>query len=124
MTSVLIVDDNEDLRELVTLKLRYCGFDVRTAANGADALQSVAELTPDIVLLDVMMPGMSGLEVLEHWRADVATASLPVVLLTAKAQVAEVVQGFELGADDYIVKPFRNRDLVDRVNEILDRSHG
>jgi len=123
MSTVLIVDDDEDLREMVTLKLHRCGFTVRAAANGDEALRAVAELAPDVVLLDIMMPGMSGLDVLQRWRADAATARLRVIMLTAKAQTSEIARGFELGADDYIVKPFKNRDLVARMNEIIERAH-
>ncbi len=122
MSNVLIVDDDKDLRDLVTLKLRRCGFDVRQATNADDALRAVAEEVPDLVLLDIMMPGVSGLDLLERWRAEPVTAHLPVVMLSAKAQDSEVARGFELGADDYVVKPFRNDDLVERVSEIIARS--
>jgi two-component system, OmpR family, response regulator MtrA len=76
---------------------------------------------PDLVLLDIMMPGISGLEVLERWRADPATAAIPVVMLTAKAQENDVERGFQLGADDYVVKPFSPRELVRRVTAVLSR---
>src|SRR6202035_5853575 len=107
--------------DLVAYKLEQSGFDVRRAQNGQQALDAVAAQQPDVVLLDIMMPGMSGLEVLERWRLDGSTARLAVLLLTAKAQESDVERGFELGADDYIVKPFSPREVVRRVNAVLSR---
>jgi DNA-binding response OmpR family regulator len=121
MTSVLVVDDDPDVCDLVTYKLEQSGFDVRRASDGDSALLAVAEMVPDLVLLDVMMPGLSGLEVLERWRAQEVTAALPVILLTAKAQENDVERGFELGADDYVVKPFSPRELVRRVTAVIAR---
>jgi len=94
---------------------------VDVAGDGPSALKSVAARRPDLVLLDIMMPGISGLEVLERWRSDVATAAIPVVMLTAKAQENDVERGFQLGADDYVVKPFSPRELVRRVTAVLSR---
>jgi DNA-binding response OmpR family regulator len=121
MTSVLVVDDDPDVCDLVTYKLEQSGFEVRRASDGDEAMREVAKRVPDLVLLDIMMPGISGLEVLERWRSDHATASIPVVLLTAKAQENDVERGFELGADDYVVKPFSPRELVRRVTAVLSR---
>jgi DNA-binding response OmpR family regulator len=121
MTSALIVDDDPDVRDLVAYKLEQSGFDVRRASNGQQAMEAVAAQQPDVVLLDIMMPGMSGLEVLERWRLEGTTARLAVLLLTAKAQESDVERGFELGADDYIVKPFSPREVVRRVNAVLTR---
>jgi DNA-binding response OmpR family regulator len=121
MTSVLVVDDDPDVCDLVTYKLEQSGFEVRRAADGDGALREVARRVPDLVLLDIMMPGISGLEVLERWRADPATAAIPVVMLTAKAQENDVERGFQLGADDYVVKPFSPRELVRRVTAVLSR---
>jgi DNA-binding response OmpR family regulator len=121
MTSALIVDDDPDVRDLVAYKLEQSGFDVRRASNGQQAMEAVAAQQPDVVLLDIMMPGTSGLEVLERWRLEGATARLAVLLLTAKAQESDVERGFELGADDYIVKPFSPREVVRRVNAVLTR---
>jgi DNA-binding response OmpR family regulator len=119
--SVLVVDDNPDVCELVAYKLQQTGFEVRRAKDGNAALREVAAQPPDLVLLDIMMPGTSGLEVLQRWRADDATATLPVILLTAKAQEKDVERGFELGADDYVVKPFSPRELVHRVTAVMSR---
>jgi two-component system, OmpR family, phosphate regulon response regulator PhoB len=121
MTSVLVVDDDPDVCDLVTYKLEQSGFEVRRASDGDAALREVARRVPDLVLLDIMMPGISGLEVLERWRSDVATAAIPVVMLTAKAQENDVERGFQLGADDYVVKPFSPRELVRRVSAVLSR---
>ncbi|HEY6277517.1 MAG TPA: response regulator [Streptosporangiaceae bacterium] len=121
MTTVLVVDDDPDVCDLVRYKLEQSGFDVRRASDGDQALREVAAEVPDLVLLDIMMPGMSGLEVLEHWRADGATEKLPVIMLTAKAQENDVERGFELGADDYVIKPFSPRELARRVSAVLSR---
>lgn len=119
MTSVLIVDDDPEIRELIRYTLDDC--EVRTAANGDDAMSEVAEQAPDVVVLDIMMPGISGLRVLELWRADPVTADLPVILLTAKAQESDVDRGFQLGADDYVVKPFSPLELARRVAAVVAR---
>lgn len=119
--SVLVVDDDPDVCDLVTYKLEQTGFEVRRAFDGDQALREVAAEVPSLVLLDIMMPGMSGLEVLQRWRADAATAQLPVIMLTAKAQEADVERGFELGADDYVVKPFSPRELARRVSAVMSR---
>jgi DNA-binding response OmpR family regulator len=121
MTSVLVVDDDPDVCDLVTYKLEQSGFEVRRASDGDAALREVAKRIPDLVLLDIMMPGISGLEVLERLRSDQATAVIPVVMLTAKAQENDVERGFQLGADDYVVKPFSPRELVRRVTAVLSR---
>ena len=119
MTRALIVDDDRDVCALVGYRLAQSGFDVCRAMDGEAALASVAAQLPDVALLDIMMPGLSGLEVLERWRVEPSTAHLAVLLLTAKAQESDVERGRELGADDYIVKPFSTREVVRRVNEVL-----
>jgi DNA-binding response OmpR family regulator len=121
MTSVLVVDDDPDVCDLVTYKLEQSGFEVRRASDGDAALREVAKRIPDLVLLDIMMPGISGLEVLERLRSDHTTSLIPVVMLTAKAQENDVERGFQLGADDYVVKPFSPRELVRRVTAVLSR---
>jgi DNA-binding response OmpR family regulator len=121
MASVLVVDDDPDVCDLVTYKLEQSGFDVRRASDGDGALREVAKQIPDLVLLDIMMPGISGLEVLQRWRGNAATAAMPVIMLTAKAQENDVERGFELGADDYVVKPFSPRELARRVTAVMSR---
>lgn len=122
MPRILVVDDDPGILTLVSYRLSKSGFEVDTAPSGAAALQRVAEEPPALVLLDILMPGMSGLEVLEQLRATEATARLPVIMLTAKAQESDIERGFALGATDYIVKPFSPRELVSRVQAVLARS--
>ena len=122
VTRVLVVDDDRDIRDLVTFKLEQAGYEVRQAEDGLQALEAVREWAPDLVVLDVMMPGLSGVDVTRELRADPATAGTPVILLTAKAQEADVETGFVSGADDYVVKPFSPRELVSRVQAVLARS--
>jgi len=120
--TVLVIDDERDLIELVRYNLEKSGFDV-IGATKAEAGLEVAKLnSPDVVILDIMMPGMDGLEVCRQLRADSRTARIPVIMLTAKASEADRVVGLELGADDYLPKPFSPRELVARVRAILRRS--
>ncbi len=122
MTIALVVDDDPDVCDLVSFKLEQSGYEVRRATSAAEAVDEVAAARPDIVLLDIMMPGRSGLDVLAQWRAEPGTADLPVIMLTARAQDYDINHGLELGADDYIVKPFSPRDLVRRVDAVLGRA--
>jgi DNA-binding response OmpR family regulator len=121
MTTVLIADDDKDIRDLVVFKLEQVGFTVVAVADGPSALAAAKQDTPDLAVLDVMMPGMSGVDVCRELRADDATAGLPVILLTARAMEADVQTGFAAGADDYVVKPFSPRELVSRVQAVLAR---
>jgi DNA-binding response OmpR family regulator len=121
MTDVLIIEDDADIRDLVAFKLRQIGYDVRTASDGAQGLRLAIELPPDVVLLDLMMPKLSGLEVCRELRANEATVNVPIIMLTAKAQEGDVERGFELGATDYVAKPFSPRELVSRVKAVLGR---
>ena len=116
---VLLVDDDDDVRHMTRVSLGFEGFDVAEAENGADGLAAARERRPDAVILDVMMPGVDGLAVLREIRADAFLADLPVLLLTAKAQQADVAAGLGGGADDYVTKPFEPLELVDRVNRLL-----
>jgi DNA-binding response OmpR family regulator len=129
MKTVLVVDDDADIRELITWKLNQAGYSVLTASDGEEGLAAASMTTglssavpPDLVLLDWMMPKMSGIEVCQALRSNVATARIPVILLTAKAQEAEVERGFAAGADDFIVKPFSPREMLRRVEAVLGRS--
>ena len=124
MATILIVDDDADIRELVAFKLSRAGFSVRCEADGESGLAAADELRPDLVLLDWMMPRLTGLEVCRRLRESPATAAIPVILLTAKAQEADVERGFAAGADDYIRKPFSNRELLSRVEALLGRGAG
>jgi phosphate regulon transcriptional regulator PhoB len=119
---VLVVEDEPDIRDLIVLHLTRDGFRCRTAGNGADALTEVRTATPDLVVLDLMLPGLGGLEVCRRLRAEPVTASLPIIMLTAKADEVDRVVGLELGADDYVVKPFSPKELVARVRAVLRRA--
>jgi DNA-binding response OmpR family regulator len=122
MPQILIVEDDSDIRELMALKLTLEGHEVDIEADGEAGLAAARELMPDLVVLDWMMPKLTGVEVCQALRADPATASLPVIILTAKAQEADVQRGFAAGADDYMSKPFSPPELASRVAAILARS--
>jgi DNA-binding response OmpR family regulator len=124
MATVLLVEDDADIRFLVTYKLTQAGYQVRVFGDGLSAIAAAREHPPDLAVLDVMMPGMSGLEMCRELRKDPATASIPVIILTALAQEADIMAGFAAGADDYIVKPFSARDFAMRVNAVLARVPG
>src|ERR687892_188396 len=116
-SEVLVVEDEPDIRALVVHHLTREGFRCRIAGSGADALSRVKATPPDLVVLDLMLPGMDGLEVCRRLRADPATAGVPIIMLTAKADEVDRVVGLEMGADDYVAKPFSPKELVARVRE-------
>jgi CheY-like chemotaxis protein len=118
---ILVVDDDSDALALISLTLRRRGYDVATAPGGAEALEKIAQELPDLLLLDVMMPFMDGYEVYSHLRADPRTASLPVILLTAKAQIADRIEGIRKGVNDYITKPVHPDELVMRIHDVLEQ---
>ncbi len=122
MATVLVVDDDTDIARFIEINLRLEGFDVRVAHDGEQAEQSIDEETPDLVLLDVMMPKVDGVELCRRLRANPATANLPVIMLTAKSLSADKVVGLTAGADDYIIKPFDTLELVARVRSTLRRN--
>ena len=119
---VLIVEDERDTRDLVLFHLEREGFQVSSASSGEEALRQVRHASPDLVLLDLMLPAMGGLEVCRKLRQDPATVALPIVMLTAKGDEVDRVLGLELGADDYIVKPFSPKELLARVRAVLRRA--
>lgn len=121
MTKVLVVDDEPTVREVVAGYLRRDGHDVVEAADGTAALESIDDELPDLIVLDLMLPGVNGLDVLRRVRAR---SDVPVIMLTARAEESDRVAGLELGADDYVVKPFSPRELAARVNGVLRRSVG
>jgi two-component system phosphate regulon response regulator PhoB len=118
---ILVVEDEPDAAELVAFNLRQAGFEVIPAADGEEALKKARADAPDLLVLDLMLPEMSGLEVCRILKGDPRTAALPIVMLTAKAAEIDRVLGLELGADDYVTKPFSPRELVLRVKKLLER---
>ncbi|MEO7105157.1 MAG: response regulator, partial [Rhodoferax sp.] len=119
---IVIAEDDSDIRSNVALLLTLEGYEVWTAANGFDALQLVREHLPDIVLSDVMMPEMTGHELVLALRADPLTAHIPTVLLTAKADRSDVREGMNLGANDYLIKPFQREELLDCLRAQVDKA--
>ena len=119
--TILVADDEEDLRELVTYRLSRSGYNVIGAEDGQEALELATERTPDLMVLDVMMPKLDGYELTRRVRAEAALRSIPVILLTARSQESDIDRGFEVGADDYLKKPFNPDELVARVRAVLGR---
>src|SRR5262245_3602172 len=119
---VLVVEDEPDIRRLVVLHLERDGFRCRTAANGSDALRAAKAAVPDLVVLDLMLPELDGLEVCRRLRRDASTAGVPIIMLTAKSDEVDRVVGLEVGADDYVGKPFSPKELVARVRAVLRRT--
>ena len=118
---VLIADDDDDIRDLVAFRLDRAGYEVLRAGDGQQALDLAKEHHPDLAVLDVMMPKLTGYDVTRELRADSATSRIPVILLTARVQEADVARGFEAGADDYVKKPFSPQELKARVQAVLGR---
>jgi two-component system alkaline phosphatase synthesis response regulator PhoP len=118
---ILAVEDEEDIRELIRFNLEKEGFMVECAATGEDALRSAAVNPPDLILLDLMLPGIGGFDVCRALKREPRTAGVPVVMLTAKGEDADIVAGLELGAEDYIVKPFSPKVLAARIRSVLRR---
>jgi len=121
-TRILIVEDEPAIRELVSVNLRHAGYIVSEADTAEAARIQIDNRLPDLVLLDWMLPGQSGIDFAKRMRADPRTRALPVVLLTARAQEGDKLQGFDVGADDYITKPFSPRELLARVRAVLRRA--
>jgi phosphate regulon transcriptional regulator PhoB len=121
--TVLVVEDEKDIRELVRFHLEQEGYVVREADSGEAATAHLQSGTPDLVLLDIMLPGTDGLTLCRRLRAQAATASVPIIMLTAKAAEVDRVLGLEMGADDYVTKPFSPRELVARVKAVMRRAY-
>ena len=119
--TVLVVDDERDILELVKYNLDKEGYQVTVVATGEDALTAARTKMPDIVILDLMLPGVDGLEVCRRLKGDPKTRNIPIVMLTAKGDEADVVTGLELGASDYVTKPFSPRVLTARIRAVLRR---
>lgn len=121
MPKILIVDDEPDALEVLGFNLKNAGYEVTTADDGDTALKKARQQLPDLILLDLMLPEIDGLEVCKLLRRDTATSGIPIIMLTAKASEIDRVVGLELGADDYVTKPFSPRELVLRVRNLLKR---
>jgi DNA-binding response OmpR family regulator len=122
-TRILIVEDDPDIAELVARYLDKAGFVSQRASSGKDALQAIAARPPDLIVLDLMLPQVDGLEICRRVRAGEPTAAIPIIMLTARAEEAERIVGLELGADDYLAKPFSPNELVARVRALLRRAN-
>lgn len=119
---VLVVDDEPDLLELVQYNLAAAGYDVTCVGSGEEALAAVGSVRPELVILDVLLPGMDGLDVCKTLKGDAQTSAIPIVMLTARGEEADIVTGLEVGADDYLAKPFSPRELLARIKAVLRRN--
>lgn len=121
---ILIVEDEEDIQELIRYNLEKEGFpNLKVVDSGEQAISALKTFSPDIILLDLMLPGMDGLAVCRQLKSSPETAKIPVIMLTAKSEETDIIIGLEMGADDYIAKPFSNKVLVARIKSVLRRSH-
>jgi two-component system response regulator MtrA len=121
MATIVVADDDPDIRDLVVFKLRQSGHDVVPVGDGEEAVAACRDQHADLAVLDVMMPGMTGIDACRELRADPALERIPVILLTARAQRGDIEQGRDVGADDYVLKPFSPRELAARVASALER---
>ena len=121
---VLVVEDEADVAEMIRYNLGKEGYDVRLAANGTDALRLVKESKPDVILLDIMVPQLNGWEICRRLKQDRETAAIPVIMVSGRAEEGDKVLGFEMGADDYVTKPFSPRELLARVRAVSRRGRG
>jgi len=119
---IVVADDDVDIRDLVEFKLSTLGHQIVTVADGSSAVDACRTTRPDLAVLDVMMPGLTGLEAVRELRSNPALKDIPVILLTARAQQSDVQTGFDCGADDYITKPFSPKELASRVEALLERA--
>ncbi len=119
---ILVVEDEAAIREMVALALQAAEFQVLEAANGDEALIHVTERSPDLIVLDWMLPGQSGIDLARRLRRDEATLDIPIIILTARVEEVDKIQGLEAGADDYVTKPFSPRELIARIKALLRRS--
>ncbi|GAB4478647.1 MAG: hypothetical protein Kow0088_18690 [Anaerolineales bacterium] len=119
MAKILIAEDERDIRDLIAFTLQFAGHEVITTSNGEEALQAVRAQKPQLVLLDVRMPKMTGYEVCKEIKTDPQTRTIPVIFLSAKGQESEIRDGYEAGADQYLLKPFSPDQLIEQVNKVL-----
>jgi two-component system phosphate regulon response regulator PhoB len=121
MSRILVVEDESAIAELISLNLRHAGYEVTLAANAEQAQAAVDGVLPDLVLLDWMLPGQSGLALARRWRGDARTRELPIIMLTARADEVDKIAGLDAGADDYLTKPFSTNELMARIRAVLRR---
>jgi phosphate regulon transcriptional regulator PhoB len=121
-TKILVVDDEKDILELVSYNLKKEGFQIETSHNGEEALQRIRSARFNLIVLDLMLPGIQGMELCRTLKSDDDTASIPIIMLTAKSEELDKILGLEMGADDYITKPFSPRELIARVKAVLRRT--
>jgi len=121
MTKILIAEDEPDIRDLVAFTLRFAGYEVVTGTNGEEAVELAKKELPDLILLDVRMPRMTGYEACKQIKADYSLKDVPVVFLSAKGQETEIRDGMESGADEYLLKPFAPNQLTERVRSVLEK---
>lgn len=121
---ILIVEDEASIRDMVAFALRKAGMDAAHAADARAAQMAIAEQVPDLILLDWMLPGMSGLDLARRLRREELSREVPIIMLTARGEEMDRVNGLEAGVDDYVIKPFSTRELVARIKAVLRRSHG
>ena len=119
MVKILVAEDERDIRELIAFTLRFAGFEVELASNGAEAVEKAADMIPDLILMDVRMPRMTGYQACEALKENPDTQGIPVVFLSAKGQESEIQEGLEAGAMEYILKPFAPDELTAQVHRIL-----
>ena len=121
LVTVLVIDDAENIVEFIKLGLKYEGFEVEVASNGPDGLVTAQRINPDLVILDLMLPGMDGLEVCRQLRSNPVTRDVPILMLTAKDEIRDRITGLDVGADDYVTKPFSFEELLARMHAVLRR---
>jgi two-component system phosphate regulon response regulator PhoB len=121
MSQVLLIEDEPDIAELISINLRHAGYEVVVARTSDEAIAQVDRMLPDLVVLDWMLPGQSGLALAKRWRSQARTRDLPIIMLTAKAAEADKVSGLDAGADDYLTKPFSPHELMARIRAVLRR---
>ncbi|MBX9848434.1 MAG: phosphate regulon transcriptional regulator PhoB, partial [Rhodocyclaceae bacterium] len=121
MSRVLVVEDESAIAELISINLRHAGYDVTIAADADQAQVEVDGVLPDLIVLDWMLPGQSGLVLAKRWRAQARTRELPIIMLTARAEEGDMISGLDAGADDYLTKPFSTNELLARIRAVLRR---
>jgi two-component system phosphate regulon response regulator PhoB len=121
MSRILVIEDESAIAELISINLRHAGYEVTIAGDADQALFEVDRVLPDLVVLDWMLPGQSGLALAKRWRAQARTRELPIIMLTARAEEADKISGLDAGADDYLVKPFSTNELLARIRAVLRR---